>query len=117
MKLLKKSSLIATLTLGLTALSSQAMAECLPPASPIIPDGNVASLDELKAAQGAFKTMQESFFDYRECIDAQVTALDTQAEDFESAKAALTAKDDAAFEKLNEVAAKLNAEIKVYKSK
>lgn len=117
MKLIKKTSLIATFTLGFAALSSQAMAECLPPASPIIPDGNVASLDELKAAQGAFKTMQESFFDYRECIDAQITALDAESEGFESTKAALTAKDDAAFEQLNAVAAKLNAEIKTYKNK
>ncbi len=117
MKLLKKTSLIATVTLGFAVLSSQAIAECQAPASPIIPDGNVASLDELKAAQGAFKTMQESFFDYRDCIDAKISELDSESEGFESAKAALTAKDDAAFEQLNAVAAKLNAEIKIYKSK
>jgi len=117
MNILKKTSLIATITLGLTALSSQAMADCSLPTSPIIPDGNVASLDELKAAQGAFKGMQEKFFDYRDCISAKISALDTEAEGYEAAKAALTAKDDSAFEALNAVAAKLNAEIRVYKSK
>ena len=50
--------------------ASQAHAEidCAIPAPPIIPDGNVASEDELIAAQKALKTFQASLVDYRNCL-------------------------------------------------
>ena len=117
MKSFQTKSLAITVALSLTFISSQAQAECIVPASPIIPDGNVASLDELKAAQSAFKGMQDNFFEYRECITTKIEKLDTSSEEFEEAKATLTAKDDAAFATLNEVADNLNSAIRVYKAK
>ena len=118
MNILPKKPIITGLLVSLITLSGQAFAEeCNAPSSPIIPDGNVASLDELKAAQGAFTQMQDNFFVFRECINAKIDTLDTESETFEQEKAALTAKDDVAFASLNAVADNLNAAIRVYKDK
>ena len=82
---LNKALLTAAL---LTALSGQAIAdghgteahdagmdkaECSNPVTaPIIPDGNVASLDELIAAQGSVKAFQANLIEYRECLTAHL---------------------------------------------
>jgi len=99
MKSFQTKSLAITVALSLAFISSQ------------------AHLDELKAAQSAFKGMQDNFFEYRECITTKIEKLDTSSEEFEEAKATLTAKDDAAFATLNEVADNLNSAIRVYKAK
>ena len=118
MTIIQKKSLTAALLVGLITCTGQALAEeCTAPSSPIIPDGNVASLDELKAAQGAFSQMQDKFFAYRDCINAEIAKLDAESANFEENKAALTAKDDAAFATLNTVADNLNLAIRTYKDK
>jgi len=50
------------------AVSSYANAECTTPSAPIIPDGNVASQDELVAAQKAMKAYQGELIEHRECL-------------------------------------------------
>ena len=117
MNIFQKQSLIGAIALTFSALSNQAFAECAEPTSPIIPDGNVASLDELKAAQGAFNEMQDNFLSYRECITKKIEQLDAESESFDQKKNQLTEKDDAAFAKLNKVADNLNAAIRTYKEK
>jgi len=98
-------------------LSSNALAECTAPSAPIIPDGNVASKDELIAAQGAYKTFESSFYDYRDCLTAKEQAIAPEAADLEAQKAAITEADDIAFAELNRVAAEFNAAVKAFKAK
>jgi len=56
-------------------------AQCELPTAPIIPDGNVASQDELLAAQKSMKAFQGSLVDYRQCIDEKSTLLDLESEE------------------------------------
>ena len=98
-------------------LSGNAFAECTAPSAPIIPDGNVASEDELIAAQGAYKAFEKKFYDYRDCLTAEEQALSPDAADLESMKAAITAADDTAFEELNRVANEFNSAVKAFKAR
>lgn len=98
-------------------ISNTALAECTAPSAPIIPDGNVASEDELIAAQGAYKAFEKSFYDYRDCLTAEEQAFDPEAEDLETKKAAIMAADDAAFAELNRVANEFNAAVKAFKAR
>ncbi len=67
--------------------------ECTAPTgTPIIPDGNVASKDELLSAQSAVKSFQNTNLDYLECLDEKKKGLDPELE----ADAAELAKLDAA---------------------
>lgn len=61
----------------LSVLSNQAFAECDSPPAPIIPDGNVASMDELVSAQKAIKMYQASLGEYRECLKALEETVST----------------------------------------
>jgi len=109
-----KTLLACVLALG---LSSNALAECTTPSAPIIPDGNVASKDELISAQSAYKTFEKNFYDYRDCLTAEEQAISPDAADLEAQKAAIAALDDAAFEELNRVAAEFNTAVKAFKAR
>jgi hypothetical protein len=98
-------------------LSSNAFAECTAPAAPIIPDGNVASQDELMAAQGAYKAFENKFYNYRDCLTAKEQALSPDVADLKAQKAMITAADNAAFEELNRVAAEFNSAVKSFKAR
>lgn len=87
MKFLTRANL--TLLTSLTLLSGTASASgwtlsntkdscVLPSSTPIIPDGNIASEDELFSAQKAVKAFQETLLDYRECLLKQEEALDPE---------------------------------------
>ena len=78
-------------------LSGNALAECKAPSAPIIPDGNVASEDELIAAQGAYKAFEKRFYDFRDCLTAKEQAIAPDADDLETQKAANTAACKASF--------------------
>ncbi len=109
-----KTLLTSALALG---LSGNAFAECTAPSAPIIPDGNVASKDELIAAQGAYKAFEKTFYDFRDCLNAKEQAISPEAADIEEQKAAITAADNAAFEELNRVAAEFNTAVKAFKAR
>jgi hypothetical protein len=113
-KTLIACTLASTLALG---VSGTALAQCNAPAAPIIPDGNVASEDELVAAQGAYKAFEQKFYDYRDCLTAQEQALSPEAADLETQKAAITAADNVAFEELNRVANEFNSAVKAFKAR
>ncbi len=97
--------------------SNTALADCTAPSAPIIPDGNVASQDELISAQGAFKAFEKNFYDYRDCLKAKELALDTSDSDIDTKKAAIVAADDVAFEELNRVADEFNTAVKAFKAR
>lgn len=114
MSVFSKTLIACTLAFG---LSSNALAECVAPAAPIIPDGNVASEDELVSAQGAYRSFEQKFYDYRDCLTAEEQALSPEAADLEEQKAAITAADNAAFEELNRVANEFNSAVKAFKAR
>jgi len=82
-----------------------AYAECTAPTgTPIIPDGNVASKDELLSAQKAIKSFQSTNLEYLQCIDAEKALLDPEAADIEQKLAEYKVLEDAAI-KMEEKAA------------
>lgn len=85
--------------------------------TPIIPDGNIATKDELIAAQKRIKVYQDSLLDFRECLTAQEATLSPEAEDYEAQKAALVVRSDESIDLENKVAAEFNDAIKIYKER
>jgi hypothetical protein len=82
-------SLLALLALG----SSMAMAECVQPESPTLPDGSSATMDDMIAGQQAVKAFQAANLEYMGCLETQFTAAkktieDGKASDAEALKAA-----------------------------
>ncbi len=85
--------------------------------TPIIPDGNVASKDELIAAQGSIKAYQTSLVEFRECLAAVETALNPEAEDFESVKTLLIDRMNKSVDMENQVAEQFNETVRAFKSR
>ena len=82
-------SLLALLALG----SSMAMAECVQPESPTLPDGSSATMDDMIAVQQAVKAFQAANLEYMGCLETQFTAAkktieEGKASDAEALKAA-----------------------------
>lgn len=112
---MRKSSIIA----GIAALmlSGATFAECDMVAAPIIPDGNVASEDELVAAQQAIKSYQGSLLEYRACLDGMQKALDPEAEDTPVKAAELTAMYDASIDSEEAIAEEFNVAVRAFKAR
>lgn len=92
--MIKKTLISAAIVLGSTNV---ALAECTAPTgTPIIPDGNVASKDELIAAQAAVKEFQSLNLEYLECLDTKRTSLDPEAADTEQKLTEFKVLEDAA---------------------
>lgn len=68
---------------GIAVFSSQAYAECTLPSAPIVPDGNVASTDELIAAQKGLKSYQSNLVEYRACLATEQERLAASIDDDE----------------------------------
>jgi len=85
--------------------------------TPIIPDGNIATQDELVSAQKRVKAFQEDLLDFRECLLASEEGLDPEAEDYTQTKAALSARSDQSIDLENKVAAEFNEAIRIYKTR
>ena len=82
-------SLLALLALG----SSMAMAECVQPESPTLPDGSSATMDDMIVGQQAVKAFQAANLEYMGCLETQFTAAkktieEGKASDAEALKAA-----------------------------
>ncbi len=85
--------------------------------TPIIPDGNIATKDELISAQKRIKIYQDNLLDFRECLSEKEAALSTEAQDYETQKAALFARRDESIDLENKVAAEFNEAIRIYKER
>jgi len=101
-----------------TAFSNQAYAnDCDMPASPIIPDGNVASLDELVSAQKAMKVYQTSLGGYRDCLRVLDESVDADAEDATEQKAVIINEYNASVDGEAAVAEEFNAAVRAFKTR
>ena len=139
MKLLKNSFIVnpnspskallcsLLLVIGLGMFNSQAFAqECASPTAPIIPDGNVASEDELVGAQTALKTFQGDLIEYRKCLAQKQQAMEaTTGEDADGAQsAAVLAEEEALLKLYNDsvtaeenAADEFNKSVRAYKAR
>ncbi len=84
---------------------------------PIIPDGNIATKDELIAAQTRIKAFQDRLQKFRDCLDVKLSSLDAESEDYEASKASFHAQRNDSISLEEKVAAKFNEAIGIYKSR
>ena len=113
---------------AVTLLAMPAAAECLLPDTPPLPEGRVASRDQIMAGVGAVKAYQATLVEYRDCIDGQIKALGTNADDPKGkkgrkarktrarAKAKLLALYDDSVDLEEALATRLNSQIRDYKA-
>lgn len=114
------NSLIAALALG----SSMAMADCVQPETPKLPDGASASMDEMIAGQQAVKIFQAANLEYMGCLEDEFTAArveieDGKAEDPKTLQAVYEQSIDAYNEAVSTeetVAGQFNTEIREFKA-
>ena len=111
------SSLLLVLLTSLASLSIAHADECYEPAAPIIPDGNVASEDELVAAQKAIKIYQTSLIDYRTCLDEAGAGLDPENEDDQKVAADLSSRYNASVAAETQVADEFNVAVRAFKAR
>jgi hypothetical protein len=90
---------------------------CGVPASPIIPDGNVASEDELVAASKGIKAYQTSLVDYRLCLDKKQEALDPEAESTIEETQVIKAAYDTSIDAETAVAEEFNGAVRAFKER
>jgi hypothetical protein len=105
------------ISLCLSLISGQAFAECKLPATPIIPDGNVASEDELIAASKAMKAYQTKLMDHRDCIGGEEAKLNVEAEDYEAKKMVFTKRYDASVDAESALAEEFNVAVRAFKAR
>lgn len=117
MNLLSKSLITTVIVMGLGVAGSAFAEECVLPNSPIIPDGNVASKDELVAAQGSFKAYESKIVDYRECLIAQEKTIPADSETLQAQKEAIIALDNVSIDNLNKVAEEFNVAVRAFKER
>ena len=80
---LKKSLLIISLFVffnGLALSQETEQQDCVAPTAPIVPDGNVASEDELVAAQKAVKAFEVSTHSYQACLEVKHSLVDPETQ-------------------------------------
>ena len=98
----------------MASFSGSAYAECTPPASPIIPDGNVASMDELVSAQKALKQYQTDVLVFRECLQGLDEAIDADAEDAAAQRAGILEKFNGSVDAETALAEEFNGAVKAF---
>lgn len=87
-----------------------------PTTAPIIPDGNVASLDELIAAQNGVKAYQADLIEYRECLNAGLVPEASEEQDIQK-NAAINAAYDASIDAETKVVAEFSTARLAYKAR
>lgn len=113
-------SLLAAMTLS----SSMAMADCVQPEAPSLPDGASATMDEMIAGQQAVKTFQAENLEYMGCLEGEFTAAKKsiesgKAEDPKALQAAYEKSIDAynqAVSTEEAVAGQFNTEIREFRA-
>lgn len=121
-KTLTQLSIICALTVSTTSLyaSSWEINEkkcALPETTPIIPDGNIASEDELFSAQQSVKSFQETLLDYRECLAKKEAKLDPEAEESQARIAQLRKLSDESIDFEKTVAEEFNQAVRAFKER
>ena len=114
------SSIATAILLAFASSSAFAETACSIGEAPIIPDGNVASEDELVAAQKAYKEFDANTMAYRECLLEEKALIEASGADSEEMTAKLQANldaDNAAYDKLVNVAEEFNQAVRAFKAR
>lgn len=114
MKLFSKTLIACAAVIGLSTTLTVSANECILPNSPIIPDGNVASKDELLSARESFKEFESHIYDYRDCLKLNETDIPAESETLEAQKKALMALDHSSVDYLKQTAEKLNLSVRAF---
>jgi hypothetical protein len=111
-----KITLLASMLVALG--SASAYADCTAPDTALqIPNGLTATLDEMKAAQAAVRTLNAAVSDYTACLQQEQDAKVAAGGDKAKIQKAYAKQNDEEVDKLQQVADKFNAELRAYKSK
>ena len=102
------------LTAALMLTSSIAMAECVKPDAPELPDGGTADMQAMVAGQKAVKTYVSGTDAYLACIAGE--GQEAGAEANPDAEMERVDMHNAAVDEMEAVAAKFNEEIREYKA-
>lgn len=113
MKLIVKSLIAGSFIVSANALA----AECILPNPPLIPDGNVASKDELISAQSSYKAFESKIFDYRDCLSNQEAKIPADSETIDAQKAAILELDNISVDSLKGVAEEFNLAVRAFKER
>jgi len=92
-------------------------APCVQPAQPIIPDGNVASKEELVVASKAVKTLQSELEVYRNCLAGKSNAIVGEDDAATAQKQAIVDRYNESVDLEEKVAGDFNIAISAFKSK
>jgi hypothetical protein len=106
---------MATLTLSLSLFAAAASAQCSREAAPAIPDGAVATLEDMKAAQIAVKAYMASGNAFLACLEEEGRVAGE--EEAVEAKAARIASHNAAVDEQTDVATRFNAALQAFKTR
>ncbi|MEM1114628.1 MAG: hypothetical protein AAGI11_22135 [Pseudomonadota bacterium] len=116
--------IMQTALASLTLFSAASFADCDAPASPVLPDGATASMQDMLEGQKAVKAFQAANMDYMGCLEKVFNAAAKDADSGnDDEKAAATEVHDKAVAAYNdavskeeEVAGQFNTEIREYKA-
>lgn len=99
---------------AVTLLAMPALAECMLPDAPTIPEGRTASKVQIVAAIGEVKALQAALVEYRDCIDGEIAALGEEPD--QEQKAVLAQRYDDSVDLEESLATRLNSQIRDYKA-
>lgn len=107
----------------LLATASAALQDCAIAPAPAVPDGTKASLSQMTAAQGAFKTYDAATLTYVNCVDATVDRISAQFAGVASAaelgrlKTFGISAHNSAIDREQALADQFNAQVRAYKAR
>jgi hypothetical protein len=120
---MNKITITGTLLAGLLAAAA-ASAECSYPRAPSgLPDGATASEEEMVNGMKAIKEYNNQVTAYLNCLETEMNTRiesvgpDAPPEQVEQIKAIHTKRHNAAVEELENIAARFNEQVKVYKAR
>lgn len=117
MNFISKTLIASSIALSLGLSAATSAQECELPNSPIIPDGNVASMDELLAAKEAFTAYQSNIEVYRDCLITKESEIDAESETAQAEKDAILELDGASVDKLKSVGDEFNKAVRAFKAR
>jgi len=126
----KKTLSVIGTAIALTALSTTTIAQdsatapiavnnepCIAPTQPIIPDGNVASKEELVAASKAIKALQSELEAYRNCLAGKSNVIVAEDEVSTAKKQGYIDRYNASVDLEEKTAGEFNTAISAFKSR
>ena len=110
-------SFLLLLTGLLVHLNASAQEQCIEPIPPIVPDGNIASKDEIIGASKALKAFQSELRKYRACLTNQSLSISSDDDAATEKKAKLLKRYNASVDTETLAAEEFNSALRIYNKK